>query len=1135
MNATDPSRAEASPGRRSLAALALGAALAVPLVLAVLVAVRDEKARRPELASLQPVARLVVGAGQVLAARPRALVAMAGGIVAVVLALVALVGLARRGKDARAPALALFACALAALGQARLVLGYLAPGVALYAVALALFAAALVLSRKNPETDTPSGARISPWVGAVSLVVIAWTGLFYRFYALGQFPPDFDGEASWFMACATSLYGATQINFGSDGPWSPFGWLYYLPVLFFTKTCGTTLLSIRLVSAVTGFLALPLFFSFLRRLAGTLEAVLGTVLLCFGLTEVFWSRTDIFPYHGPGLVAIALAWASYEAITTERLRYFVAAAALMALSYHQYPSGQTSFLIPLGAVLGRSLLAPGFLRRTWKGVLVLFLGAALWLGGLSINGVLAGRRLEWRNPFVLNPGKTIWSLPLEHPGPGAREKFIAENMVKSIGVIVKTQFVKVVPSSYPHHEGVPPFGELPTRHTSGPAAVLLALGVVVLLLRPARPASIVLLSWLVAGALPGILSDFPASRRIAADFPAFLAVAAVAGGIVLKSAAKLLGEKAGRVFTTVALAAMFAGLGAVSAFLTLGRPTSTVPAIAVADAFRPYLKSGALVIMESDYGEYFSTAVTYILLDDLNEGPRPASWRVTKQDDWPTIAFRPLINPNDWVYKYTLLRRRAASFSKDTRFEVVTFLVQNSPERKTRLEILEQVWAGRTFRHLQIFSPNALRNFTAVTIDGETLRETRSPVVTAPEAGAEIPPADWWDGVEVRVKRDNTPSAPATVSAGFWIPEQRWISLRFRGAGAGAKLLLDEVRLDDEESRPVTRGIHRVDLTLGTSPELPLKLEMATNGRAFEAVRPFDITSPRLAAVPALAGEPVLLYPGFDPPDRVVDAEPQFLSDAAISPEGSVAIVRALRDAWKVEVHPPGGGPPKVWEQPKRAGETANRTTITFIGEKNVAFASWPHLFVFDRQAKLQKEIDLTSVCQDARGLAGNELGEIFVLSPSRYGIVVLSLDGRETGFLQPKDTPKWLPMTLSASYRGPVAVRDSADRIRVFEKGPSGWEAVRVQPGEYAVTEFRYSIRSDGWLFSQDSNTREAVVFDRELKRRVSLDPIQDLSRFELGNKFLGFDRAGRLYTENNGRVTRIAPVNDPKTVGKK
>jgi hypothetical protein len=1102
-------------------------AILVSLVLTILASVRAERAREPELSSLRPVVSLAVGAGRALAARSQAVAEVTGGVTAAVLVVVALLGLARRKKEGLPSALALFACALGALGEVRFVLGSFRPGMGLYGAALLLFGASLVLSRKDSASETP-GTRISPWVAGTALVVLAWAGLLYRFYALGRFPPDFDGEASWFMACATTLYGAAQVNFATEGPWSPLGWLYYLLVFFFTRTCGTTLLSIRFVSAVTGFLAIPLFFCFLRRLAGTLEAVLGTIFLCFGVTELFWSRTDIFPYHAPGFLAVALAWASYEAITTERLRFFGAAAVLMALSYHQYPSGQTSFLSPVGAVLGQSLFARGFLRRSWKGVLVVFLGAALWAAGLGINGLLAGAPFKWRNPFALNPGKTIWSVPLEHPGLGARARFLAENALKGIGIIVRTQFVEVVPSDFPHHENVPPLGDLTRRHTSAPVAVLLALGFAALLLRPARPASLVLLSWLVAGSLPGLLSTFPSSRRVATLFPAFMAVAALAGGLVLRSAAKLLGERGGRVLAAAALGGTFAGLGAVAGFLYLGSATSTPTAIRAADAIRPYLKPGTLAVFEAEYSEYTVTQLTYLLLDTLNARPRPAQWRIAQFADWPTITFRPAPNLTSWVYRLTMLRARAAALAKDPGFDRVTFLVQNTDARKRHRDLLTQLYPQEELEQLIVSSKDDARfNFAAMTVDAETLKDNQCPVVTLPAgAAAGIGPAGWWEGVEVRIRRDGAPSAPVTVSAGLWVAELRRGSLRIRGAGDGAGLLLDGTVHPEGESRPLTRGFHRLDLTLGVSPKLPLRLEAAFDGPDFHPVGPAGIASPRLATLPLLAAESVLLYPGFDMVAPVVDVSPDFLSDLAVSPDGSIVVARGLRGESKLEFYPPRGGPPTVWSQPRPPGERPPFISVSFIGDKAVALLSWPHLYVYDRQGKLQREIDLKGVTEGAEGLAANEEGEIFVLSASRHGVVVLSPEGRETGLLQPKDARNWFPGKVAAAYRGPVAVLDSVNRIRVFEKTPSGWEETRVHPGQYLVDPNCYAIRADGWLFSQEANRHEFVVFDRELGHRVAAEPLHDPSRFALASKFLGFDREGRLYTGTSGRVTRLVPV---------
>ncbi|MEP6995636.1 MAG: hypothetical protein ABI968_14020, partial [Acidobacteriota bacterium] len=859
-------------------------------------------------------------------------------------------------------------------------------------------------------------------------------------------------------------------------------------------------------------------------------AVLGTTLLCFGLTEVFWSRTDIFPYHGPGFVAIALAWASYEAITTERLRWFVAAAALMALSYHQYPSGQTSFLIPVGAVLGRSLFVRGFVRRSWKGILVILVGAGLWSAGLGINGLLAGRPFAWRNPFGLNPGKTLWSVPLEHPGLGARAKFLAESAAKGVGIIIRTQFLEVVPSEFPHHENVPPVENLTRRHTSAPVAVLLALGLSALLLRPTRPASLVLLSWLLAGSLPGLLSTFPASRRLATLFPAYMAVAAVAGGLVLHAGARILGEKVGRVFVAVALGATFAGLGVVAGFLFLGPPRSPVRAVASADAIRPYLKPGTLAVLEAEYGEYAAMELTYLLLDQLSAGPRPASWRIANAADWPTLIFRPIPNLTSWIYTYTMLRSHAGALSKSPGFDRVTFLVQDTDARKRHRELLVQTYPGQELEHLKVSSSDDGRfNFTVMTVDTETLKDNQCPVVTLPGGSAtEAGPADWWEGVKVRIRRDGGPSAPIAVSAGLWVPEMRRSALRIIGAGDGAALFLDGTPLAENEIRPLVRGIHRVDVTLGTAPRLPLRLEVALDGRTFEPVRSADVTSPRLASLPLLAPEPVLFYPGFDAPVPVVSLGTDFLSDLAVSPEGSIVAARGLREKLELELYPAGGGPSAVWSQPRPPGETPYHTSVSFVGDNEVALLSWPHLYIYDRKGKPRREIDLKPMMQGAEDLAANEEGEIFVVSASRRGVVVLAPDGHETALLRPKGTSDWQPGSLSAAHRGPVAVLDNEIRIRIFEKTPSGWEETRVRPGEYATGPNAYAIGVDGWLFSQNAGTEESLVFDRELTRRVVADPAQDLARYHPGNRFLGFDREGRLYTEANGRVVKFVPIAD-------
>ncbi len=272
----------------------------------------------------------------------------------------------------------------------------------------------------------------------------------------------------------------------------------------------------------------------------------------------------------------------------------------------------------------------------------------------------------------------------------------------------------------------------------------------------------------------------------------------------------------------------------------------------------------------------------------------------------------------------------------------------------------------------------------------------------------------------------------------------------------------------------------------------------------------------------------MLLYPGFGAPSPVVSLSPEFLSDLAVSPDGSIIAARGLREELKLELYPARGGSPTVWSQPRPPHETSFHTSVTFVGDNAVALLSWPHLYVYDRQGRLQREIDLKPLMYGAEDLAANEEGEIFVVSASRHAAVVLSPEGQETAVLQPKGISGWMPGTLSTAHHGAVAVLDNENRIHAFEKKPSGWEETSVQPGQYAIGSNGYAMRADGWLFSQDLNSQESLVFDRERRRRLVVDPFRDPGPYNVGARFLGFDREGRLYTEANGKVVRFIPVAD-------
>ncbi|HEY3123231.1 MAG TPA: glycosyltransferase family 39 protein, partial [Thermoanaerobaculia bacterium] len=873
------------------------ACVALLIFWAVVSARRADFQHRLCLDAFTPMIQGVValGAGFEQNVIPR--LARVGQTISALLVLLSAVGLVwRRGKGLK-PALLLFALAFAVYGQCLLLQREIPGGIRLYGAALLFVVVAELLPKRFGSFASQKTGGAPSTLEFVALAFVTAVALLYRFYALNQLPNDFEGEAAYFMACATSFRSAALVNAGvANGPWSPFGWLYYIPVYLVTKLFGSHLLSIRFVSALAGVVSVPLLWALLRRLAGPVEALFGSVLLCFGLTEMFWSRTDVFPYNAPGVIGIALAWCTYEAIARERLGYFVLAAVLMAVSFHQFPSGQTLFLIPVGAVGVHALLERGFFKRCWKKALILILGAALWYSGHSLNILLATGQLKKASPFALNPGKTLWSLPVESPDLLRRVESLARKVEQNAADVVRSKFVEIVFGPHPHHEGIPGLQGIATREISAAAAILVALSLPLLLLRLKTPASQVVLVWIIAALLPGLLSTSASAHRTATVFPASFAAAALAGGDVIRAIRKLLGN-VGTIVVAMGGGTLFAGLAVVAARLYLETASSaTPPTVVMADAIRPYFAEGTLAVLDIDGGDYLGSELTYLFIDDLSRGSRPPLWRISRGSDWPEIAFHPRPGYDDWYYTYTRLRNRRDAFMGEPPPKRVVFLVQDTPERRSHVELLSELYP-RVAAQRHVFSESPRQyNFVAFVVERASLYEAMSPLV---QGGNTVSnpngPAAWWEGREVRAV-NAAPSTTITVSAGVWIPRQRWSRFRVPGAGEGSRVLLDGTLLDERAVRPITRGVHRIEIQLGKSPRLPLYLEEAAETEDYRRFPPESVLAPELATRSAFAPETVVPYPGYDPPMPLTALERAFFADLTVSPSGELGSLWAYEN-----------------------------------------------------------------------------------------------------------------------------------------------------------------------------------------------------------------------------------------------
>jgi hypothetical protein len=161
----------------------------------------------------------------------------------------------------------------------------------------ALFVARAVRSKSNllPQNSSESSSENLSGIDFLLLMGIFALGLFFRTYALNQITHGFDGELACYMAGATSLKGMLLANEGIHGPWAPLGVLYYLPMYVTTKFLGTTLLAVRLSSALVGLLTIFPLFVLVWMIAGKRAGLFAAFLFALDCLHIGWSYNVAYP------------------------------------------------------------------------------------------------------------------------------------------------------------------------------------------------------------------------------------------------------------------------------------------------------------------------------------------------------------------------------------------------------------------------------------------------------------------------------------------------------------------------------------------------------------------------------------------------------------------------------------------------------------------------------------------------------------------------------------------------------------------------------------------------------------------------------------------------------------------------
>ncbi|MFO0417042.1 MAG: ArnT family glycosyltransferase, partial [Pseudomonadota bacterium] len=552
-------------------------------------------------------------------------------------------------------------------------------GLGLYMMCLLLCLIAVKGSRTNPIFDIgkESGQTFSAR-DALILSLVFIVALILRTYALNHIVNGFEGELSPYSAGATSLKGMLLANRGTNGPWAPLGILYYLPIYLTTSLFGTTLHALRLSSVLVGMLTLPLVYLLASRVAGRTAGHVASALFALNCLHIGWSRTDIHPHGVTTWPTLLLCWALINAFDTRKVSWGCVVAFLMGLTWHQYPSGQSAVAIPLLA-LGMYWLFNRFrLALTWPQNTMVGVGVLLWIVGLPLSYYLADGRWFVKNPFTLTGPRALWGGDVGSSSPLGAAFAVFATAMRQLADVVMGIFYKQ--PYFFHQEWVPYAFGFNARTVPWIEAPFIAAGFAILLRHIKRFEVVVLLAWLIAGVLPGILSEHAYPKRLSTVFPALDIIAAIAIAYIVSvviSAARPLRQALAVSVVIISLAGYTAFLSNVwfsGRFWKYGEPAD----INMARQFSESITPGTVVIADLNRG-YEGGKYLYLLLDHLaSKANRPNVFTVTTNPmmsrliDQPTEAPRYALDT--LAYIWTKLRNHREELASNTEWSKILFV-----------------------------------------------------------------------------------------------------------------------------------------------------------------------------------------------------------------------------------------------------------------------------------------------------------------------------------------------------------------------------------------------------------------------------------------------------------------------------
>ncbi len=390
---------------------------------------------------------------------------------------------------------------------------------ALWILAIVLFSVSVIV---NQGPIRNASHRFFSWLKKNKLEILAFLAIlsisfFVRFWDAELHPYSFindEGEVGKFALCILEGVNTNCTNPFRIG-WSAQPVLSFVPGAISVYFLGNTAIAIRLVSIVSGTLAVLGVYFFCREVFNMKIALLASLILATLPVHVHFSRIGVHNIMD-SVYSTWTLWLIFRGAKRNSTTSYLAAGIISALGMYTYPGSRLAFAMGIGALVYIILRYRGFFCAQHKNVFIYLLAVAITAAPIWAYFSAYPDQFMAR---IRTEGIFTNGIMQNAVSQDAQIEYLLSQLLKSSLVFIASG----APSGFFYS---------PQPYLSPIVAACLVLGLVLVVWRIKDAPNIVLLAWFWAAIILG--STFtggpPSSQRMLMSSPAAAIIAAVALG-----------------------------------------------------------------------------------------------------------------------------------------------------------------------------------------------------------------------------------------------------------------------------------------------------------------------------------------------------------------------------------------------------------------------------------------------------------------------------------------------------------------------------------------------------------------------------------------------------------------------------